>query len=343
MLSSMHGNGIAKMRRSRLGEVATSLALVVQIEEEDQKLENEEESQAENDLFAASKKINQPEELVSGFNKNKDHSAIDLTMALATLEVMTLHPAEATQSTHIAGGGLDASEFVGSKKVAKKEGLGGLELLQTKPNAPKIADAATGGAAAGTPLDTLVKSEMKGLEMHIVEEISAEFRETLVAIVGLLGVVYLKTLPTITGGNGLFHMRIATSDEPLPILKYSLVLKLTPLPLRVCLMQRHTRSLLYVMIQYVSNPELPAPLTDVTFVLKLPLDLTLLKVSPKAVLSRFDKELKWHILEIPLNGSPGRLRARIPMDSNEGNGSEERNKKMKEIDFVLESNLSYIG
>ncbi|TQE05778.1 hypothetical protein C1H46_008597 [Malus baccata] len=198
---------------------------------------------------------------------------------------------EVAASLALVGGGLDASEFVGPKKVVKKEGLGGLELLQTKPNAPKNADAATGGAAAGTPLDTLVKSEMKGLEMYIVEEISSEFRETLLAIVGLLG-------------NGLFHMRTATSDEPLPILKYSLVLKLTPLPLRVCLMQRHTRSLLYVMIQYVSNPELPAPLTDVTFVLKLPLDLTLLKVSPKAVLSRFDKELKWHILEIPLNGSP---------------------------------------
>ncbi|KAB2625920.1 hypothetical protein D8674_017580 [Pyrus ussuriensis x Pyrus communis] len=299
-------------------EVAASLALVVQIEEEDQKLENEEESQAENDPFAASKKINQPEKLISGFKKNNNPSAIDLTMALATLEVMTLAtPAEATQSTHIAvegfegdawGGGLDASEFVGSKKVAKKEGLSGLELLQIGPDAPKTADAAAGGAAAGTPLDTLVKSEMKGLEMHIVEEISAEFRETLLAIVGLVGVVYLKTLPTITSddketefsfqaegtssvkrfimqnsrvsslGNRLFHMSTTASDEPLPILKYGLVPKLMPLPLRV---------------------------------------------SPKVVLSRFDKELKWHIPEIPLNGSPGRLRARMPVDSNEGDGSEE--------------------
>ncbi|KAM0985952.1 hypothetical protein ACFX13_013408 [Malus domestica] len=428
MLSSMHGDGIAKMVHSALDtenkirgaenwravealsveheagivafnnlgfelppetiaagdEVAASLAPVVQSEEKDQNLENEDESQAEKDPFAASEKINQPEELVSGFKKNKDPSATDLTTALATLEVTTLPPAEATQSTHIAvegfegeyggiefgndqaslgetfegfsdawGGGLDASEFVGSKKVAKKEGLGGLELLQTGPDAPKTADATAGGAAAGTPLDTLVKSEMKGPEMHVVEEISAEFRESLLARVGLMGVVYLRTLPTKTSGdketefsfrvegtspvkrfimqnsrvsslgNGLFHVRTAASDEPLPILKYSLLPRLTPLPLRVRLVQRHTGSLLSVMIQYVSNPELPAPLTDVTFVLKLPLDPTLLKVSPKAILSRSDKELKWHIPEIPLNGSPGRLRARMPVDSNEGDGSEE--------------------
>ncbi|CAN6552156.1 unnamed protein product [Malus baccata var. baccata] len=406
MLSSMHGDGIAKMVHSALDtenkirgaenwravealsveheagivafnnlgfelppetiaagdEVAASLAPVLQSEEKDQNLENEDESQAEKDPFAASEKINQPEELVSGFKKNKDPSATDLTTALATLEVTTLPPAEATQSTHIAtfegfsdawGGGLDASEFVGSKKVAKKEGLGGLELLQTGPDAPKTADATAGGAAAGTPLDTLVKSEMKGPEMHVVEEISAEFRESLLARVGLMGVVYLRTLPTKTSGdketefsfrvegtspvkrfimqnsrvsslgNGLFHVRTAASDEPLPILKYSLLPRLTPLPLRVRLVQRHTGSLLSVMIQYVSNPELPAPLTDVTFVLKLPLDPTLLKVSPKAILSRSDKELKWHIPEIPLNGSPGRLRARMPVDSNEGDGSEE--------------------
>lgn len=364
-------------------EVAATLAPVVAAASEE-KDEEESEVEKEKDPFAASEKINEPPELVSGFKKNKDPSTKDLTLALATLEVTTLPPAEATQSTHIAvegfegeyggiefgndqaslgetfegfsdawGGGLDASEFVGTKKVAKKEGLGGLELLQTGPDAPKTADAAAGGAAAGTPLDTLVQTEMKGPEMHIVEEISAEFRESLLARVGLMGVVYLKTLPTKTSGdketefsfrvegtssvkrfimqnsrvsslgNGMFHVRTAASDEALPILKYSLLPRSTPLPLRVRLVQRHTGSLLSVMIQYVSNPELPAPLTDVTFILKLPVDPRLLKVSPKAVLSRSEKELKWHIPDIPLNGSPGRLRARMPVDSNEGDGSEE--------------------
>lgn len=426
MLSSMHGDGIAKMVHSALDtenkirgadswrgvevlsfeheagiqafnnttfelppetiaagdEVAASLAPVVQSEEKDQKQDTEEENQEEKDPFAASEKINQPEQLVTGFKKNKDPSATDLTLALSTLEVTTLPPAEATQSTHIAvegfegeyggiefgneqaslneafegfsdawGGGLDASEFVGSKKVAKNQGLGGLELLQTGPDAPKTA---ASGAAAGTPLENLVgKSEMKGPEMHIVEEISVEFRESLLARVALKGVVYLRTLPTKTSGdketefsfrvegtsavkrfvmqnsrvsslgNGMFHVRTAASDEPLPILKYSLQPRLTPLPLRVRLVQRHTGSLLSVMIQYVSNPELPAPLTDVTFIVKLPVDPTLLKVSPKAVLNRSEKELKWHVPEIPLNGSPGQLRVRMPVDSNEADGGEE--------------------
>ncbi|KAL6184014.1 hypothetical protein ACLB2K_045421 [Fragaria x ananassa] len=374
-------------------EVAASLAPVVQSEEKDQK-EEEEESEAEKDPFAASEKINQPQELVTGFKKNKDPSATDLQLALSTLEVTTLPPAEATQSTHIAvegfegqyggiefgneqaslneafegfsdawGGGLDASEFVGTKKVAKSQGLGGLELLQTGPDPPKAA----GAAAAGTPLEDLVgKTEMKGPEMNIVEEISVEFRESLLARVALKGVVYLKTLPTKTSGdketefsfrvegtsavkrfimqnsrisslgNGMFHVRTAASDEPLPILKYSLQPRLTPLPLRVRLVQRHTGSLLSVMIQYVSNPELPAPLTDVTFVVKLPLDPTLLKVSPKAVLNRSEKELKWHVPEIPLNGPPGRLRVRMPVDSNEEDGGEE-------IDVVAYVKFSWQG
>ncbi|KAK3221388.1 hypothetical protein Dsin_008413 [Dipteronia sinensis] len=249
------------------------------------------------------------------------------------------------------GGGLDASEFVGPKKIVKKEGLSGLELLQTGPDAPAAA-----AGAAGTPLENLLvkKTEMKGPEMYIVEQISAEFRESLLARVGLMGVVYLRTLPKKTSGhdketefsfrvegtsavkrfvmqsskisslgNGMFHVRTAPDDEPMPILKYSLLPRLTPLPLRVRLIKRHSGTLLSVMIQYVSNPELTMPLNDVTFVLKLPVDPTLLKVSPKAVLNRSDRELKWHVPEIPLKGSPGRLRVRMPVDSSEEDGEEE--------------------
>ncbi|CAI0510580.1 unnamed protein product [Linum tenue] len=194
---------------------------------------------------------------------------------------------------------------------------------------------------------------MKGPEMYIVEEISAEFRESLLARVGLMGVVYLKTLPTKQSGdketefsfrvdntkpvkrfvmhsskvsslgNGMFHVRTAASDEPIPILKYSLFPKSTPLPLRVRLVQRHSGTLFSVMIQYVSNPDLPVPLKDVTFVLKLPVDPSLLKVSPKAALNRSQKELKWVVPEIALKGAPGKLRVRMPVDSSEGEGDEE--------------------
>lgn len=370
-------------------EVAATIAPALQSELQDQKEEKPaEESEAEKDPFAASDKINQPQELVGGFKKNRDPSATDLTKALAGLEVTTLPPAEATQSTHIAvegfegeyggiefgteqaslgetfegfsdawGGGLDPSEFVGPTKAPKPQGLGGLELLQTgQSDAAKVDAAAVGGAtgATGTPLDNLVKStEMRGPEMYISEQISVEFRESLLARVGLMGTVYLKTLPPKSSGdketefsfrvegtspvkrfsmqssrvssvgNGMFHVRTAASDEPLPVLKYSLVPKLTPLPLRVRLIKRLSGTLLSVMIQYVSNPDLPAPLNDVTFMLKLPVDPSLLKVSPKAILNRSERELKWHVSEIPLKGSPGRLRARLPVDSNAGDADEE--------------------
>ncbi|XP_050218492.1 uncharacterized protein LOC126669157 [Mercurialis annua] len=364
-------------------EVAASIAPVL-TEQLDSKQEKQEENEASQDPFAASEMINKEEDLAGEFKKDKNQAA-DLQLALAGLEVTTLPPAEATQATHISvegfegdyggiefsseqaslgetfegfgdawGGGLDASEFVGPKKIPKQQGLGGLELLQTGSDPAVAAKVAASGAAGGTPLENLLvqKTEMKGPEMYIVEEISAEFRESLLARVGLMGVVYLRTLPTKTAGdketefsfrvdntssvkrfvmqssrisslgNGMFHVRTAPSDEPLPILKYSLLPRLTPLPLRVRLIQRHSGTLLSVMIQYVSNPDLLAPLSDVTFILKLPVDPTLLKVSPKAVLNRTEKELKWHVPEIPLKGSPGRLRARMPVDTSEGESDE---------------------
>lgn len=362
-------------------EVAASLAPVAPSGGEQQQPEQQqEEVQAEKDPFAASDAISKPPDLVGGFKKNKEaSSAADLTVALAGLEVTTLPPAEATQSTYIGvegfegeyggvaysnekatlddsfqgfnapfGGGLDASEFLESTKIAKPQGLGGLELLQTGPDGDAPAASAASKPGAASPLEDLVKStEQKGPEMYIEEEISVEFRESLLARVGLMGVVYLKTLPTkVSGdketefsfqvegtsavkrfvmqssrvsslGRGMFHVRTAAADEPIPILKYSLLPRLTPVPLRVRLVKRHTGTLLSVMIQYASNPDLPAPLNDVTFVLKLPVDPSLLKVSPKAILNRTERELKWHVPEIPLKGSPGRLRARLPVDSGE--------------------------
>ncbi|XP_047939666.1 uncharacterized protein LOC125187178 [Salvia hispanica] len=358
-------------------EVATTLAIVQPVEEKE--LPKVEETEVEKDPFAASDRIGKPEEmLMEGFKKDKDTGLSDVSKALAGLDVTSLPPAAATESTHIGvegfegqyggiefsndgstlpedfegindawGGGLDASEFVGTKKVPKDQGLGGLELLETSE--PPSAAVAKGAAAGDKIEDILVKkTEMKGPEMYIVEEISAEFRESLLARVGLMGVVYLKTVPpkspsdgketefsfkveggegikrfAVEGskvsslGNGLFHVRTATSEEPIPIAKYSLQPRMTPLPLRVRLAKRLSGTLLSIMVQYVSNPDLPAPLNNVTIVLKLPVDPSLLKVSPKAVLNRSERELKWHIDEIPLKGNPGRLRARMPVDIGE--------------------------
>ncbi|CAI9098510.1 OLC1v1035172C1 [Oldenlandia corymbosa var. corymbosa] len=423
MLSTMHGDGIAKMVHSAIhtenkirgadnwasmegyyveqesgvdafskatfelpsetleagDEVATSMAFTGgQAEVKDENVVEEKEE--EKDPFAASEMINKPESLVEGFKKDKDQSS-DLSKALAGLEVTTLPPAAATESTHIGvegfegnyggiefsldgstlpedfegindawGGGLDASEYVESKKVKKREGLGGLELLETSEPPGKTTAAPADGAGKNLEDMLVKKTEMKGPEMYIAEEISAEFRESLLARVGLVGVVYLKTLPPKPSddketefsfkventasvkrfvmqssrvsslGNGLFHVRTAPSDQPIPLIKYSLLPRLTPLPLRVRLVKRLSGTLLSIMIQYVSNPDLPAPLNDVTFVLKLPVDPTLLKVSPKAVLNRSEKELKWHVDEIPLKGNPGKLRVRMPVEINDEDG-----------------------
>ncbi|PPS13411.1 hypothetical protein GOBAR_AA07169 [Gossypium barbadense] len=379
MLSYMHGDGIAKMVHSALdteakirgaetwpavellstehqsnieafsnasfelppetlaaGDQKVSTIVPQSTIEQDEKMIKAEESEAEKDPFAASEAINKQEDLVGGFKKTKDPSATDLTLALAGLEVTTLPPAEATQSTDITVEGFEGKyggiEF-GSEQATLGEAFEG------------FTDAWGGGLDASEFLENKKSTEMKGPEMYILEEISAEFRESLLARVGLMGVVYLRTMPPkvcgdkdtefsfrVEGtssvkrfviqssqisslGNGMFHVRTAPSEEPIPILKYSLLPRLTPLPLRVRLIKRLSGTLLSVMIQYVSNPELLAPLTDVTFVLKLPVDPTLLKVSPKAVLNRSERELKWHVPEVPLKGTPGKLRVRMPLDS----------------------------
>ncbi|OAY71956.1 F-BAR domain only protein 1, partial [Ananas comosus] len=370
-------------------EIAAAIApSVPPADDQPQQKDQPDEPPEEKDPFAASELINKPEEaLVGGFKKSKDpaSAAADPTAALAGLEVTTLPPAEATKPTFIGvegfegeyggvefgseeaslseafegfntafGGGLDASEFVTTKKKAPKDPqLTGLELLAMSQGPAAAAAAAAAAAGAGTPLENLLVSktaEMTGPEMYISEEINAEFKESLLARVGLKGTIFLRTLPPKkaagketefsfrlegTSGikravlqsscvssleNGLFHVRTQSKEEPIPIMKYSLQPRSTPLPLRVRLVKRHSGTLLSVMIQYASNPALPAPLNNVTFILKLPVDPTLLNVSPKAVLNREKRELRWHVADIPLKGPAGRLRARMPVDQDSQDG-----------------------
>ncbi|KAG0495219.1 hypothetical protein HPP92_006213 [Vanilla planifolia] len=365
-------------------EVTAAIAPVAQLTGEEQHKElNAEDATEEKDPFAASDKINKPEEaLVGAFKKTpiSATTATDPTAALAGLEVTALPPAEATKSTFIGvegfegeyggiefsneeaslsetfegfdnafGGGLDASEFVTtSKKAPKQQGLGGLELLATSQGPPP-----SQAAGAGTPLENLLvekKREMTVPEMYIVEEINAEFRESVLVRVGFKGTVFLRTLPPkqsagtetefsfrLEGasrikraammnscisslGNGIFHVRTQPKEESIAVLKFSLLPRLTPLPLRLRLIKRHSGTLLSVMIQYASNPDLPAPLANIMFILKLPVDPTLLKVSPKAVLNRAEKEVTWHIPDIPLKGPAGKLRARMPVDQDSSEG-----------------------
>ncbi|VAH24412.1 unnamed protein product [Triticum turgidum subsp. durum] len=341
----------------------------------------EEAPPVEKDPFAASDMVaSKPEEaLVGAFKKNKETALVvaDPAAALAGLEVTTLPPAEATKPTFIGvegfegdyggiefgneeaslaeafegfnapfGGGLDASEFVTTtKKDHKDKTLTGLEILAMSggqaPNAP-----------SGSPLDSLVtpSKEMTVPELCIVEEINAEFNESVLARVGLKGTIILRTLPpkkaagreaefsfrlegtsgmkraalqsTVLSSleNGLFHVKTPSKEEPIPIMKYSFLPKHSPLPLRLRLVKRHSGTLLSLMIHYASNPMLPRPLSNVTFIVKLPVDPTLLNVSPKAVLNRAERELRWHISDIPLKGPAGRLRARMPVDQDSKDG-----------------------
>jgi hypothetical protein len=325
--------------------------------------------------------ISKPEEaLVGGFKKNKETALVvaDPAAALAGLEVTTLPPAEATKPTRIGvegfegdyggiefgndeaslaeafegfnapfGGGLDASEFVTTtKKDHKDKSITGLELLEMN-------SAQARNAAAGSPLENLLvtkSAEMTVPELCIVEEINAEFKESILARVGLKGTLFLRTLPpkkaagrdtefsfrlegtsgmkraalqsTVLSSleNGLFHVKTPSKEEPIPIMKYSFLPKHSPLPLRIRLVKRHSGTLLSLMIHYASNPMLPQPLSNVTFIVKLPVDPTLLTVSPKAVLNRAERELRWHISDIPLKGPAGRLRARMPVDQDSKDG-----------------------
>jgi hypothetical protein len=341
----------------------------------------EEAPPIEKDPFAASDMISKPEEaLVGGFKKNKETALVvaDPAAALAGLEVTTLPPAEATKPTRIGvegfegdyggiefgndeaslaeafegfnapfGGGLDASEFVTTtKKDHKDKSITGLELLEMN-------SAQARNAAAGSPLENLLvtkSTEMTVPELCIVEEINAEFKESILARVGLKGTLFLRTLPpkkaagrdtefsfrlegtsgmkraalqsTVLSSleNGLFHVKTPSKEEPIPIMKYSFLPKHSPLPLRIRLVKRHSGTLLSLMIHYASNPMLPQPLSNVTFIVKLPVDPTLLTVSPKAVLNRAERELRWHISDIPLKGPAGRLRARMPVDQDSKDG-----------------------
>ncbi|ERN09706.1 uncharacterized protein LOC18437863 [Amborella trichopoda] len=270
------------------------------------------------------------------------------------------------------GGGLDASEFITTTKKAKplELGLGGLEELQSGTKTSTISS-----TDKSTPIESLLVSktnEIKGPQLYISEEINAEFMESVLSRVGLHAVVYLKTLPTkdsngketeisfrldgtdrikraIMQGsvissldNGMFHIRTHSADDPVPVLKYIMQPRLIPLPLRVRLVKCHTGTLLSVMIQYVGNPELTVPLRDVVFTLRLPVDPALLKVSPKALLNRSERELRWNVSEVSIKGPPGRLRAQMPVDQDANKGEEAE--VMARVKFSVEgSTLSGVS
>ncbi|CAI5533966.1 unnamed protein product [Closterium sp. Naga37s-1] len=97
------------------------------------------------------------------------------------------------------------------------------------------------------------------------------------------------------------------------LMKYRLQPRYTPIPLRLRFVTRRSDEALSLMIQYVANPYLQAPLMNVTFILSLAFSPASLRLNPEAQLDPWTKELRWHVPQINSNDPPQRLRAQIPV------------------------------
>ncbi|KAH7292067.1 hypothetical protein KP509_29G050300 [Ceratopteris richardii] len=248
------------------------------------------------------------------------------------------------------GGGLDASEYGAVVEEPLVKGLGGLEELESgvKPSGPKVesVDAAKGDANS---VQETISADKGKPHLYISEEIFAEFKGSKLRRIGLQGSIYLKyngaeetsfafrmdgsmgirraimrSSVVSSLGKNLFHVRSTPSQEPIVILKYRLHPQYTPVPIRARLVTRQTGSLLSLMIQYVANPFLTTPLRDVKFSVILPYSPSLLKMSPKGLLSRQSKTISWSVQEVPLGGPPGCLRAQMPLESTSDESEDEK-------------------
>ncbi|CAI7904716.1 unnamed protein product [Closterium sp. NIES-53] len=82
------------------------------------------------------------------------------------------------------------------------------------------------------------------------------------------------------------------------LMKYRLQPRYTPIPLRLRFVTRRSDEALSLMIQYVANPYLQAPLLNVTFILSLAFSPASLRLNPEAQLDPWTKELRWHVPQI---------------------------------------------
>lgn len=133
--------------------------------------------------------------------------------------------------------------------------------------------------------------------MYISEEIIADSGDPLLARVGLMVIVYLRTHSPkysddketefsfrVNGtsgvkrfvmqnsqisvlGIGMFRVRTTPSRDPVPIFKYSILPQATLLPLRIRLIICHTRTLITFYNDSVCfHPRFASSLQDVTFI-----------------------------------------------------------------------------
>ncbi|KAL3698930.1 hypothetical protein R1sor_016952 [Riccia sorocarpa] len=282
------------------------------------------------------------------------------------------------------GGGLDTTEYGATTKEEKKRdlGLGGLEVLEGgggKESDAKDAETATksaaGDAAPGGAVFGVDGPEAsKGPVLWLTEEISADYEGAALTRVGLQGVLHLLTIPpsvskddtefsfslegaasikravvrgAIAGslGNGVYHVRTPPSESSIPILKYRLHPRFTPIPLRLRMVSRQNPLSLSFMIQYVANPYLPGVLADVVFIVKLPFAPSTLKMNPRGALDRNARELRWQVPQILPQASPQRLRAQLPLAPEFVSSlqSQESGQKPREVPVKLRVEFSCRG
>lgn len=129
---------------------------------------------------------------------------------------------------------------------------------------------------------------------------------------GLMGTAINKQL-TAAVGPGLFHIRLPPSAAgPLVLAKYRLTAAATPLPLRLHLATRRgADGRLAVLLQYVANPALLAPLHNVLFILSLPFTPATVQFSPRGVWVKKERQLRWTVPAVIPGGPPGRLRVAL--------------------------------
>eukprot|EP00897_Mesotaenium_endlicherianum_P001590 jgi/Mesen1/1459/ME000132S00410 len=217
---------------------------------------------------------------------------------------------------------------------------------------------ASGAGGASAVAAAVADSKLPAL--WISEEINAEFSGMALLRVGLEGRVHFRPAPQaihsaddtelsfrLEGssgvkravvkaevasslGDGFFHVRAPPSlEDEMVVLKYRLHPRFTPVPLRVRFHTNRTDDALSLMIQYVANPYLAGPLTDVTFILSLPFSPASIKLNPSAVLNVVTKELRWKVPVIEPKAAPQRLRAQIPIMPDELLGGKKRTEEEK--------------
>lgn len=214
---------------------------------------------------------------------------------------------------------------------------------------PATKDGAVAGLPAGTAASSGSGVATRAAVLWVAEAVHAEFHGAALRRAGLQGELRLQAPPlkmaatpeealqlafrldgaagvkavavnkpvTTRVGPGVFHATIppavgARPSSPIVLAKYRLTATATPLPLRLHLaVRRKPGGRVAVLLQYVANPALLAPLPNVLFILSLPFTPEALHFSPRGVWIKKERQLRWTVPAVVPGAPPGRLRVAL--------------------------------